>query len=216
MTSQPDKNKNTIDQYITGLSAFVPKDSLPLLRSYLTEDPFHLRITGNRVSKKGDFRPDVKGKLHKISVNGTMNQYEFLITLVHEYAHLKTWNLHGSSVKPHGQEWKDEFRKYLTPFILNNTFPDELKESLKLHLRKPPASSCTDIRLQKSLMKYDHSGSEIQVLDDLSDGEVFVYGKDRKFVRENKRRTRIKCLEIKTGKRYLFQALTPVEKVTKA
>ncbi|HAD34265.1 MAG TPA: hypothetical protein DCF44_07170 [Chitinophagaceae bacterium] len=44
-----------------------------------------------------------------MSVNGNLNSYHFLITLLHEIAHMLVWEQFRNRVKPHGLEWKHVF-----------------------------------------------------------------------------------------------------------
>ena len=60
------------------------------------------KVKKSRSSKYGDYRPPLKGSNHLITINYDMNKYAFLITLVHEIAHLTNWNKHKDKVKPHG------------------------------------------------------------------------------------------------------------------
>ena len=73
---------------------------LDALRHYLPEGTFepvvqlinlykvHLTVTKERKSVLGDYRHAGMGSNHKISVNGNLNKYEFLITLLHELAQM--------------------------------------------------------------------------------------------------------------------------------
>ena len=88
---------------------YVPKDSLPILDKWFNQKPFELRIPKKRATKFGDFRATLKNTPHRISVNSNLNQYAFLITLTHEFAHLLVWDNHQHKVKAHGLEWKTEF-----------------------------------------------------------------------------------------------------------
>ena len=68
-----------------------------------------LRITRPRKTKRGDFRQ--LGIKQSISINQDSNSFRFLFTLIHELAHLETFIQHKNQVKPHGVEWKSNFKK---------------------------------------------------------------------------------------------------------
>ena len=44
---------------------------------------------------------------HRISVNGNLNKYSFLITLIHELAHLLTFTQYKNRVDPHGRNGRE-------------------------------------------------------------------------------------------------------------
>ena len=111
----------------------MPEKAIPIALHWLENSNVQLRITKSRSSKLGDYRPPVLKKYHRISVNHDLNQFHFLITLVHEYAHLKNWEQHQRNVKPHGPEWQKAFREYMQPFLQMDIFPSEA-------FRKPPIS----------------------------------------------------------------------------
>lgn len=189
-----------------GLGRFVPHASLDHVCELIQDNPFHLNITAPRLTKLGDFRVSHKG-LHRISVNGDLNPYSFLITLIHEIAHLRTWDEHGRKVMPHGGEWKKEFKRLLYPLLDIQVFPEDVDGVLRQYIAKPTASSCTHLPLQRTLQRYD---SEIDcTVEQLEKGQRFTF-KSKQYIRGEKNRTRYRCELIPLGKIYLFNALTPV------
>jgi SprT protein len=193
-----------------GLQPFVPSGALDYICTLMANSPCHLTITQQRNSKLGDFRPG-KGKIkHRISVNGDLNEFAFLITLLHEIAHLNTWITHEHRVKPHGAEWKTSFRNLLIPVFELNVFPQNIERALASYLKNPAASSCSDVNLQKALREYD-AGEKQPIVDDLPDDSIFIYNGKRTFRKLHKVRKRIKCEELDTGRIYLFSPLAEVE-----
>ncbi len=187
----------------------MPSGALDYVCALIAQSPCHLTITQQRNSKLGDFRPG-KGRVkHRISVNGDLNQFAFLITLLHEIAHLNTWLKHENRVKPHGAEWKTAFRNLLIPVFELKVFPPAVEKALASYLKNPAASSCTNVKLQKALREFD-SGELAPIVDDLPDDTIFVYNGKRKFRRLHKVRKRIKCEELTTGRIYLFSPLAEV------
>jgi hypothetical protein len=192
------------------LVRFIPEQAVPLACELLRKYPHHIEITGPRSTKQGDFsvRPD--RKKHQITVNGNLNKYAFLITLM--LAHLVTYLENGMHVKPHGEEWKNNFRRTLGPFLPLQIFPEDVHHAVHQYLTNPDAATCSNVPLSVVLAKYDrHSNPDIVLLETLHDGWNFYYGKEkREFMRIKKNRTRILCKEISTGHEYLFSPVTKV------
>lgn len=205
----------------------MPKQEAPLLqlRSYLPSGTFydvlyylqhykvHLTITGQRQSILGDYRHAFADKAHRISVNGNLNQYAFLITLLHELAHLFTYEQYGHRVQSHGREWKTEFSKILAKFLLQKVFPSDIEKALMNTLQNPAASSCGDEKLLRVLHNYDEKKDGIHLVEQIPEGTLFVIKGGRIFKRGGKIRKRYKCTEVKTGKVYLFSAVYEVNVV---
>src|SRR6478735_209674 len=101
---------------LTALARFLPPGTFEVVAPFFHEHTIHLTLTRHRRSLHGDYRaPSRDHPYHRISVNATLNPYSFLITLLHEIAHLTTTVAHGLKASPHGREWKSEFRKILLP-----------------------------------------------------------------------------------------------------
>jgi hypothetical protein len=103
----------------------------------------HLTITRSRKSILGDYRHATGSDNHRISVNGSLNKYAFLITLIHEIGHLVTFQQYGSRVNSHGKEWKLAYRRVLEDFLHLKLFPPDLHQALLKSLHDLPASSCS-------------------------------------------------------------------------
>tara|TARA_B100000963_G_scaffold143519_1_gene125016 strand:- start:3058 stop:3663 length:606 start_codon:yes stop_codon:yes gene_type:complete len=196
---------------LSNIENFVPPASIPLLSKYLVHWEVNLVVTRERVTKHGDFRALPKGG-HQITVNEMPNPYRFLITTVHEIAHLLTYKNFGSDIKPHGKEWKNTFRKIMLPFLSPEIFPQELLKILQLHFRNPKASSDTDTKLALVLYKFDPENKKNYIFE-LEEGSVFEIHNGRRFIRGKKRIKRYECRE-KHGKRlYLFSPHAQVIKI---
>ena len=203
------KNSTNLE---AALEPFLPKDSVDLACQMLRAYPHHLEITPPRSTKLGDFTADPRGKRHVLTVNGNLNQYAFLITLMHELAHLICYLEHRDVVKPHGQEWKSHFKKTLGPFLRRGAFPEDVAKAISNYLSNPSASTCSDIPLSKTLAKYDrNSHPDVKLLDDIPTHSKFVYGRDRRvFVKGERLRTRYRCFEEGTRYEYLFSPLVKI------
>ncbi len=196
---------------LSALSDFVPKGSIDLVMQYLVQYKVHLTITRERKSILGDYRFAVNGKNHRISVNGNLNEFAFLITLLHELAHLVAFLRYGNKIASHGKEWKHTYSLILHEFLLLNIFPADLAHEVKATLRNPAAGSCAEDGLLRVLRKYDGSESHKKLVEELAPGQLFQTDDGRIFKRGEQLRKRIKCLELKTGKVYLFSPVYEVK-----
>ena len=98
----------------------------------------------------------------------------------------------------------------MLPFINPQVFPSQLLPLLALHFKNPKASSDTDARLSLALKQFDPINDKNYVFE-IPDGGVFRLYNGKIFKRGNKRVKRYECLEIATGKIYLFQPNAEVE-----
>jgi SprT protein len=193
------------------LKQFIPDASAQLVLDYLHRYKVHLTITRERKSILGDYRHAFEEKNHRISVNGNLNKYAFLITLIHELAHLITFMQFGNRVQSHGKEWKLVYRKMLEDFIKLHIFPDDILASFKKTLHDLPASSCADENLMRVLKNYDINKSKLIMVEQIPEGDLFDAGEGRIFRKGKKLRKRFQCIEIATKKVYLFSPIYEVE-----
>lgn len=192
------------------LKKYIPEKAAPLIAHWIIDLDFKLKIKKERSTKLGDYRAPFNGSNHQITINYNLNKYSFLVTLVHEIAHLTTYNKYKHSVLPHGQEWKSEFKNLMQHFLDSEIFPVELLYALRKYLANPAASSCTDKNLYRALKLYDENSSGGIYLEKIPYKTVFVY-EGRLFEKGERIRTRYNCKEIKTGRIYLFNPLAEVE-----
>jgi len=193
------------------LQSYLPEGSFDEVLQYLQHYKVHLTITRQRQSILGDYRHAHEGKTHRISVNGNLNKYAFLITLLHELAHLFTYERFGHRVMAHGAEWKDEFSKILAKFLLKKIFPADIEKALLRTLQNPAASSCAEDGLLRVLRRYDSNGSKLQMVEDVTMHGMFRTNDGRVFQKGKKLRKRFQCKEISTGRIYLFSPVYEVE-----
>jgi hypothetical protein len=196
------------------LYKYIPEKAVPVITEWIYRYDFKLRIKKSRASKYGDYRPPVKGQNHQITINYDMNKYAFLITLVHEVAHLTNWNQNRDNVKPHGNEWKEEYKRLMSGFLNHEIFPEDVILALRRYMSNPAASSCSDTNLLRTLKKHDVRQHTI-LLEELPHESVFMYGQARLFQKGTQVRKRFKCKELKTNRMYLFDPLTEVKSVDK-
>ena len=192
------------------LMKYIPEPAVTLIARWIVEFDFKLKITRERNSRLGDYTAPRNGSNHTITINHNLNKYAFLITLVHEVAHLQTYNQHKDNVNPHGEEWKANFRGLMQPFLNTEIFPLEVFSALRRYLNNPAASSCSDANLLKTLKLHDENGSTV-FLEYLPENSIFIFNGSRIFRKGAKLRKRYKCTELHTGNIYLFNQLAEVE-----
>ena len=193
------------------LQDYLPSGSYDGVLYYLQHYKVHLTITRQRQSILGDYRHALADKTHRISVNGNLNTYSFLITLLHELAHLFTYEQFGHRVMAHGKEWKNEFSKILAQFLLKKVFPPDIEKALLQTLQNPAASSCGDEKLLRVLHHYDTKKTGVHLMEQLPIGCLFKIKGNRVFKKGEQVRKRFKCAEVSTGKMYLFSPVYEVE-----
>jgi hypothetical protein len=195
---------------LTYLDNYLPPGASEKLLEYLHRYQVHLTITRSRKSILGDYRHATGADNHRISVNGSLNKFAFLITLIHEIGHLITFQQYGNHVYSHGREWKLAYRKVLEDFLHLKLFPPDLHHALVKSLHNLPASSCSDVNLTRVLKNYDVRNKTILV-EDIPEGTQFKTADGKIFKRGRQIRKRIECTEQRTGKLYLFSPVYEVE-----
>ena len=194
------------------LEKYLPKGTAPIIGRWIDYFQCEFKISRNRSSKYGDYRPPFKDSGHRISVNYNLNPYAFLVTTVHEFAHLLTWNEHKRKAKPHGIEWKLNFKKMMRPFFDAHAFPEDVQRAIIEYLNNPSASSCTDLTLFRVLRSYDlkPEGDRAVSVEKLPESSLFAMKNGRVFRKETRIRKRYRCIEVNSGAVYLFSPLAEV------
>ena len=187
----------------------MPAEAVDQITEWIISFGIHLKITRERSTKLGDFRPGPGVRGHTITINHTLNQYAFLLTLVHEIAHFVNWNNFGNKVKPHGAEWKRSFAEMMQPFLGNTVFPDQVLTAVKLYLRNPAASSCVDENLLRILREFD--SEQCLLLEDLPVNALFKLKTGRVFRKGEQRRKYFRCVELESKRHFLVNPLAEVE-----
>lgn len=200
---------NQLERNQSILYKYIPEKAVPMISEWIYKFDFKLKIKKSRSSKYGDYRPPIKGENHLITINYDMNKYAFLITLVHEIAHLSTYNKHKDNVKPHGEEWKLHYKMLMQQFLVPEIFPLDVITALRKYMNNPAASSCSDTNLLRTLKNYDNRLNTV-LLEDIPVGATFSYNDNRYFIKGPQSRKRIKCKEVNTNAIYLFNPVTEV------
>lgn len=191
------------------LSKYIPQKAAEPVFQLIQSHHIHLKIVNERKTRHGDYRRLPSGH-HIITVNANLNQYRFLITLMHEIAHLVAFEKYGRNIKPHGIEWKLVFQKMMIPFINPQVFPQDVLPYLAHHFRNPKASSDTDANLSVVLKRYDPPNDKNYIFE-VPHGSIFRIYNGQVFKKGPKRVKRYECTEVNSGKVYLFQPNAEVE-----
>lgn len=191
------------------LRRYIPERSADRAFDLVVKCNVHLKIVNERVSRHGDYRKMPDGR-HQITVNASLNKYRFLITLIHEIAHLVAFEQYGRFIKPHGIEWKNTFQKLMLPFINPEIFPSKLLPVIANHFKNPRASSDTDEKLALALKQFDPDNDKNYIFE-VPLGSVFRLYNGKIFKKGNKKVKRYECVELDTGRVYLFNPNAEVE-----
>lgn len=205
----------TREELKQSLEKYIPEKAIESCIDFITRYRISLRITHARLSKLGDYRAPHSGNgSHRITINHNLNQYSFLVTFIHEVAHLTAWNKYKHTVDPHGAEWKTEFKFLLHPFLEQSIFPDDVHVALKNYLMNPAASSCTDDKLYRTLKKYD-APNGFQFLEELPHGSEFkMKGYANIFIKGKLLRKTFQCKMKDSNREFRVSAVAEVQQVT--
>ncbi|HOO09141.1 MAG TPA: hypothetical protein PKW06_04325 [Cyclobacteriaceae bacterium] len=191
------------------LSAHVPPAAYGHCFQLWKRFPFDFKLSKGRLTKVGDFTC-YPGKVARITVNHDLDPYLFLITYVHEVAHLEVYLAHGNRAGSHGREWKRSFRQLLAPVMNEEVFPITLLAGLKKHMKNPKASTFSDSAFTQLLRSFDQRQKNVVLLSHIPEGTIFGF-QGKWFKKGKLRRTRVECRELKTRLSYLVPADAPID-----
>lgn len=169
---------------------------------------FDFKLRKSRITKVGDFTCYPK-KNPIITVNHDIDPYLFLITYIHEVAHLKAHLRYGHRIASHGKEWKLAFQELMEPVMSEDIFPKKLLNGLIKHMANPKASTFSDSKFTQLLRSYDDRQKNVVLLSQIPEGTVFGF-QGKWFKKGKLRRTRVECKELKTRLSYLVPADIPI------
>lgn len=188
----------------------MPEIAAPIISAWINDTGCQFRVSRSRRTKLGDYTAPFRGAPHKISVNHDLNTYAFLLTTIHEFAHLQTWQQHKHRVKPHGTEWKNHYKQLMAPFLQSNVFPEDIHQAIVQYMENPAASSCTDVQLYRTLRNYDENATEQLTIESIPTNSIFALENGRIFQKREKLRKRYKCVELSTDRTYLIHPIAAV------
>jgi predicted SprT family Zn-dependent metalloprotease len=129
----------------TKFVSYFPGNALEEVMKMIKKYHIHVKITRSRKSRLGTYIYPQRCNYHTITINGNLNEYEFLEVFLHEYAHLLAHINHGDSIKPHGIEWKNCCREVYRHFIRKNLFPLDVCSALEKLTIKMPATQTPEM-----------------------------------------------------------------------
>ena len=187
------------------LKKYIPESAIEdVVKILFAHKALHLKITKSRSSKLGDYKK-ISPYKHQISVNYNLNEYQFLITLLHEIAHFLTYKRFGRNIRPHGKEWKQVFGSLLQNFIRPDIFPEDIIPDLISYAKNPKASTAGDGNLYLKLSQYNEkSNAQTKYVFELKPGQIFALPNGVVYELQEKRRTRYKCKRLSNQKVYLI------------
>ena len=189
--------------------SYIPEKAIPVVQFLIEQHHFTLKIVNQRQTKHGDFRKLPNG-LFQITINNNLNQYQFLLTLIHEIAHHVTYQKFGR-VQPHGKEWKTVFQHLMLPLLQPEIYPNHILPILANYLKSPKASTDTDVNLSLALKEYSKESGKSYIFE-IPYGSLFIFKKSI-YKCGNKRRTRFECLNTLNKRVYLFNQNVEVEPI---
>lgn len=199
---------------LQALANYLPDNCFNQVVAYIKHYNIHLLVSKQRKTVLGDYKHAAGWGNHKISINGNLNKYEFLITFLHELAHLLTWEQFKNKVEPHGKEWKYYYSQLLQHFIAFNIFPANIVQALQKSIINPAATANGEVALLKVLRTYNvNKKPGFITIDEVPNGAYFTTEKGKVFQRIKKRRKRIECVAVDTQLRYSFSELAEVKLV---
>jgi SprT protein len=193
--------------------ARLPEAAVGYVGELLARHPVDLRVVPRRATKLGDHRPPTPAApWHRITVNEDLNRYAFLVTLLHELAHLTTHVEHRSRrrLRPHGREWQGHFARIIEPVVTAKLVPGDLITALRTVVARPRAATCSDRRLLLALSRYDPVDTGLTRVEQLESGDLFQLETGRRFIRGARLRSRYRCIEAATGVEYRVHGLARV------
>jgi len=190
----------TSDRVLHLLQSHVPAPALGYCIDLWKTSPFELKITRARHTKVGDFTSRNTKSHPRITLNNDLNPYLFLMTYVHEVAHLRVYLSYGARVDPHGVQWRTTFTDLMLPLLWEDVFPEEILHELRRHMINPKASSFADTHLTEVFRRFDKNPQV--TLDQVPEGSIFKL-QGRWFRKGKLRRTRVLCRELQSKRDYL-------------
>lgn len=202
-------------KHIAAFQRYFPEKAVAFCYDIWQHYQFKFKITKARSSKLGDYRYDRRSKEHMITINHDLNPFSFLITYLHEVAHLEVQVKFGNNVSPHGNEWKLCFTRLLDMALRMKVFPSDVHHEVLRYSQNPKASTVADQKLYIILKKYNASNEsgEQLILADILEGENFIF-RNNTYKKIEKRRTRATCIQLDTGRKYYISEIAEVQRVS--
>jgi hypothetical protein len=182
-----------------------------LVNDWLVKSPVPVLLSKTRRSKHGDFRVPRQGRPAFITVNHDLHPVEFLITLAHEIAHYRNWRKYGRRVRPHGAEWRNEFREMLVEVLKTGILNREVSAAVvQLYFKRKLIGSGSSEQLNRLLGKTVEDSGILRV-SDLPEGALFTLRSGKTFIKGKKLRKRYQCRDAVSSRIYSVHPLAEVK-----
>jgi hypothetical protein len=132
----------------------------------------------------------IYGKCY-IRVSSQYTGVRYFLTLTHEIAHLLAWMRYSTNIKPHGKEWKDEYRSFVLRFMSKGYFTTAIEHAIIIHMANPPYCA----KLHTELMKVLNPG--YVPVKELRRGKTFRLSDNHVYVKTQQKYSTVyfKCLQ---------------------
>lgn len=118
------------------LKEYLPEAVVEDMENVLRRYSCRLFVVPERRTVYGNYRMMPDGS-HRITVNKGLDKWAFFLVLLHETAHMQTRVKYGRAARPHGQEWKENYRSLLRHYIYSGVFPPALASLVYEHSCNP-------------------------------------------------------------------------------
>ncbi|MFH0760823.1 MAG: hypothetical protein V2A67_04910 [Bacteroidota bacterium] len=181
-----------------------------LVEQWLDGAQIRLKLSRSRATKHGDFRFPRNGLPAMITLNRDMHPVEFMITLSHELAHYRAWKKYGRSIRPHGEQWKHEFRWMLKELIESGVLKSEVSRAVyQCYFKRERIGSSAAEPILRVLGKTgEYSG--FKRVADVPEGTAFRLKNGKVLVKGKKLRSRFRCRDPKSGRDYSVSPMAEI------
>ena len=150
-----------------------------------------------RKTKLGDCRYNYRSKTGVITLNNDLSGVQLLQVYLHELAHFVCFEKYGSSISPHGKEWKRIFSILLQRQLDELEYTQEDAHKINEQLKNPKA--CFHEKQNKIALLQGNCYAE-----DLDAPDITFLYKNKTYCTVKKMRKRILCRRLENGKAYSF------------
>ncbi len=203
--------KNSVKSFYQNLIPYLDEKAALFIDNQTKDLKFHLKITKPRDSKFGDYFPAVNNNRQRITINGNLDKYSFLITLLHELAHLYVQENVKHKHLPHGEEWKTTFSQLLSLAIKNDLFPLRVSDLInKLYIKERKFTHTSRVKILNAIYKELNIQIPIR-LENLPLNSTAILPNGMTIIKLNQQRTRCLCRDLNNNKLYYVNKLIEVK-----
>lgn len=181
------------------LGHYLEGPGLQLARQQWLQHQFELVITRPRKSRYGTCIK--RGNHFTITLNANLTKPHFIITYLHEVAHLIDQKDRKRPARAHGPSWQRIYRELIEVGLSLDAFPYQIVKPLKASLANVKSATGLNEALAIALGMHQEGEAPTEgtiLLKELKAGDVFIYG-DRHYVLLTNLRSTMECQEANTG-----------------